>query len=186
MQILAELDRKPRLVRDIFSADEIGWVGADADVQAVLLGTRAGPLDGAHAKIDALGRVAAHPRLVRAVEAQLGHTATIEASAYWRAWDGSVPLLPEGEGQVALVFLGWRGTVGGFAAELGAVCWRMPPTPPGSSPKAESRSDRFSPCAMARTARRSRLSPRTACGRPPGASRSIFLTTGACWGTLAA
>ncbi len=127
MQSLAERQRSLNLVRDTFAADEIGWVGADADVKAVLLGTSAGPLAEAHARIDSLALVASHPRLVRAAQAQLGAGARIAASAYWRSWDGNAPLLPEGAGVVALVFLGWRGKVADpasnetAAAELGAV-----------------------------------------------------------------
>ncbi len=127
MQTLAERQRPLSFARDVFAADEIGWVGADADVKAVLLGTSAGPLAAAHARIASLGLVAAHPRLVRAAEAQLGFRPHIAASAYWRSWDGSVPLLPEGEGLVALVLLGWRGRIADpasgdvVASELGAV-----------------------------------------------------------------
>jgi hypothetical protein len=128
MQSLAERAVAPALEREIFAADEIGWVGAEAEVRAVLLGTQAGPLDDAHALIPALGRVAAHPRLVAAAGARLGGAPGIAASAYWRSWTGAHPVLPPGEGIVALVFLGWRGCVAGpngreTGAELGAVLW---------------------------------------------------------------
>lgn len=121
MQTLAERTRTPLPATEIFSADEIGWVGADADVQAVLFGITTGPLAAAHARIASLGRIAAHPRLVRGVEARLGGVAAIAQSAYWRTWDGTQALLVDGVGQVALVFLGWRGRVGGTAATLGGV-----------------------------------------------------------------
>ena len=119
MNSLAERTRLP--ASELFSADETGWVAADADVQAVLLGTATGPLAQAHERIASLGRIAAHPRLVRAVEARLGGVASIAQSAYWRTWDGTRPVLAAGDGQVALVFLGWRGRVGGTAATLGGV-----------------------------------------------------------------
>ncbi|MBL8830933.1 MAG: hypothetical protein JNL71_00960 [Rhodospirillales bacterium] len=115
MQTLADIPAA-FAVRDAFSADEIGWVGADADVQAVLLGTREGPLADAHAKIASLGKVAAHPRLV-GTAAQ----ARIAQSAYWRGWDGTQPLLAGTDGQVAIVFLGWRGGIGAVDAALGRV-----------------------------------------------------------------
>ena len=121
MQTFAKRIRTPLSATEIFSVDEIGWVGADADVQAVLLGTTTGPLAAAHARIASLGRITAHPRLVRAVEARLGGTAAIAQSAYWRTWDGMRPVLAAGDGQVALVFLGWRGRIGGTAATLGGV-----------------------------------------------------------------
>ena len=121
MEALVERARTAPVASEIFSADEIGWVGADADVQAVLLGTTTGPLADAHARISSLGRIAAHPRLVRAVEARLGDEASIAQSAYWRTWDGTQPVLAGGDGQVALVFLGWRGRVSGTPAALGGV-----------------------------------------------------------------
>jgi hypothetical protein len=121
METLAERTRAEFHAPEIFSVDEIGWVGADADVQAVLLGTTTGPLADAHVRIASLGRIAAHPRLVRAVEARLGGKAAIAQSAYWRSWDGTQPVLAGGDGQVALVFLGWRGRVSGTPAALGGV-----------------------------------------------------------------
>lgn len=117
MQSLAERPETSVLVRDVFSADEIGWVGADADVQAVLLGTLDGPLPDAHAKIASLGRVAAHPRIVETLDGP----ARIAEAAYWRSWDGTRPMLSGSDGQVAIVFLGWRGGVGGVDAAVGRV-----------------------------------------------------------------
>lgn len=121
MQNIAERIRTPHSATEIFSADEIGWVGADADVQAVLLGTTTGPLAAAHERIASLRRIAAHPRLVRAVETRLGRAAGIAQSAYWRTWDGTQAVLAAGDGQAALVFLGWRGRIGGTPATLGGV-----------------------------------------------------------------
>lgn len=117
MQSLAERTEASVVVRDAFSPDEIGWVSADADVQAVLLGTAQGPLAGAHATIASLGQVAAHPRIVAAMDGPV----RIAESAYWRSWDGSRPTLAGSDGQVAIVFLGWRGGIGGVDAAVGRV-----------------------------------------------------------------
>ncbi len=116
MQSLAERPEAALVVRDMFAADEIGWVGADADVQAVLLGTGNGPLSGAHAKIASLGLVALHPRIAAAVG-----RSRIAESAYWRSRGATQPLLAGTDGQVAIVFLGWRGGIGGVDAAPGRV-----------------------------------------------------------------
>jgi hypothetical protein len=112
------------LRRNLFSADEIGWVAADAEAQAVALGASRGRLAQAHETVASLGLLAAHPRLRAALDIpRFG----IAQSAYWRGWDGSEALFAdERSGPAAVVFLGWRGRlVAGphatFAAELGSA-----------------------------------------------------------------
>jgi hypothetical protein len=112
------------LRRGLFCADEVGWVAADAEAQAVALGAGSGRLADAHVPVWSLGLLAAHPRLRGALG--VPHFGLAQ-SAYWRGWDGSSPLFADDRsGPAAVVFLGWRGRLvvgphATFAAELGAA-----------------------------------------------------------------
>jgi len=124
MLSIAENRTATVLRRGLFAADEIGWVAADAETRAVVLGAARGRLTRAHETVPCLGLLAAHPRL-RAAH-RIRHFG-ISQSAYWRAWDGEKPLFAdEGAGPAAVVFLGWRGRLvvgphATFAAELGSA-----------------------------------------------------------------
>ena len=125
MNVIAVEATEIRQIRGMFSTDELGWVGADAEAQAVLLGGRSRGLPEAHERIVSLGLVAGHPRLKGAVEEVRPGGARVRDTAFWRSWDGHSALLPEGDGVVAIVFLGWRGAValGGtiLRSEIGTI-----------------------------------------------------------------